>query len=76
MSTITVPKKEYQKLIEKALRYEYLVKIIKEEKDIFAPPPIRNIKEIIKEFRGTKLYSPSFLQSLEKGLKRSSYFRK
>jgi len=76
MSTITIPKKEYQKLIEKALRYEYLAEIIKEERDIFTPPPTRNIKEVIKSFRATKLYNPSFLKSLERGLKRSSYFRK
>lgn len=73
MSTITISKREFQKLIERALRYEYLAKIIKEEKDIFAPPPTQDIKEIIKSFRATKLYSPSFLRSLEKGLRRSSH---
>jgi len=74
--TITISKKEYQRLLEKALRYEYLRQILKEKEDIFAPPPTRRIKEIIKSFRETKLYSPQFLKSLEKGLKRSSYFKK
>lgn len=76
MDTITIPKKQYQKLLEKALRYEYLQKIIKEREDIFASPPTREVKEVIKAFRETKLYTPQFLKSLEKGLKRSSYFRK
>ncbi|MDI6591887.1 MAG: hypothetical protein QME61_03070 [Patescibacteria group bacterium] len=75
-NTVTISKKEYQRLLERALRYEYLQKIIKEKADIFGPPLIRNIKEIMRAFRETKLYSPQFLKSLEKGLKRSSYFKK
>lgn len=75
-NTIIISKKEYQKLLEKALRYEYLRQILKEKEDIFAPPPTRKIKEIIKSFREAKLYSSQFLKSLEKGLKRSSYFKK
>ena len=76
MNTITITKKEYQKLAEKALRYEYLANIIKEEKDVFSSPPTKNIKEIITSFKQTNLYSPAFLKSMEKGLKRSSYFKK
>lgn len=76
MNTITLPKKEYQVLMEKALRYEYLANIIKAKENIFAPPPTRNVKEAIKEFRATKLYNGKFLKALEKGLKRSSYFKK
>ena len=37
MQTVTISKKEYQALIEKKLRYEYLYQII--EDDIFSPPP-------------------------------------
>jgi hypothetical protein len=74
--TVIISKKEYQKLLEKALRYEYLRQLLREEEDIFASPPTRKIKEIIKSFRETKLYSPEFLKSLERGLKRSSYFKK
>lgn len=74
MNTITISKKEYQELIEKKLRYEYLHQII--EEDIFAPPPTKKIKEIIKAFGQTNLHSKKFLKSLEKGLGRSSYFRK
>ena len=76
MNTVTISKKEYQKLLEKALRYEYLQKIIKEKGDLFAPPPTRDIKEIMKSFKKTNFYSSQFLKSLEKGLGRSSYFKK
>lgn len=75
MEVVTIPKKEYQRLVERALRYEYLKKLIKEEEDIFSPPP-RNIKEIIREFKEIGIYSPEFIKDLERGLKRSSYFQK
>lgn len=72
IDTITIPKREYQELLEKKFRYEYLRQII--EEDIFASPPTKNSEEVIKAFRQTKLYNQKFLKSLEKGLKRSSYF--
>jgi hypothetical protein len=73
MVTVTIPKKEYQDLSEKALRYEYLRQIL--EEDIFAPPPTKDPNEVIKEFKKSGLYNRKFLGSLEKGLRRSSYFR-
>ncbi|OHA77266.1 MAG: hypothetical protein A3H01_00560 [Candidatus Wildermuthbacteria bacterium RIFCSPLOWO2_12_FULL_40_9] len=73
MVNITVSKKEYQKLLDRALRYEYLRQILAE--DVFSPPPTRNAKAIIKEFRATKKYSKKFIDSLSRGLKRSSYFK-
>ncbi len=73
MATITIPKKEYQELVEKKLRYEYLRQML--EEDIFSPSPTRNIKEIVSTFKKTKKYNQKFLESLKKGLKRSSYFR-
>ncbi len=73
MATITIPKKECQQLLERALRYDYLRQII--EEDLFASPPTRSIKEIVKAFQKTKKYNRKFIESLKKGLKRSSYFR-
>jgi len=73
MSTITISKKEYQRLLERALRYEYLREIL--EEDIFSSPPIKNSKAILNEFRKTKKYNREFLKSLAGGLKRSSYFK-
>lgn len=73
MTTITIPQKEYRKLVEKSLRYEYLRQIM--EENIFAPPPVKNIRKVIEEFGKTGLYNSAFLKSLEKGLKQSSYFK-
>lgn len=74
MDTIVISKKEYQDLFEKKLRYEYLRQIL--EEDIFAPPPTKRTEKIIKAFKQTNLYKQEFLKSLEKALKRSSYFKK
>ena len=73
MQTVTISKKQYEELIEKKLRYEYLHQII--ESDIFSPPPTKDIKEIISAFKKTGLYNQKFIDSLKKGLKRSSYFK-
>ena len=73
MVTVTIPKKEYQRLSEKALRYEYLRQLL--EEDIFASPPIKNTKDVVREFKKSGLYNRKFLKSLEGGLTRSSYFR-
>jgi hypothetical protein len=73
MQTVTISKKEYEELIEKKLRYEYLHQII--EEDIFSPPPTKDIKEIINAFKKSGLYNQKFIDSLEKGLKRSAYFK-
>jgi len=73
MVTVTIPKKEYQSLAEKALRYEYLRQLL--EEDIFGTPLNRDTKEVIREFNKSGLYNQKFLESLGRGLKRSSYFR-
>ncbi len=73
MNTITIPKKEYEKLLDRALRYEYLKQVVGE--NTFASPPTRDMKTVMKEFRGVKRYSAKFLKSLGKGLKRSTYFK-
>ncbi|MEW5907774.1 MAG: hypothetical protein AB1643_01135 [Patescibacteria group bacterium] len=74
MSTITISKKEYRDLMEKKLRYEYLQQLM--QKDIFSPPPTKNVKEVISAFQKTKCYNKNFIKSLEKGLSRSNYFKK
>jgi len=73
MVTVTIPKREYQRLLDRALRYQYVQSLLSE--DIFVPPPTKRINSILKELQGTKRYSKAFLQSLERGLKRSSYFQ-
>ena len=73
MNTVTIPKKEYHNLLDARLRYQYLRKILAE--DIFSPPPTKKRTEVMRAFGATKKYTPRFLKSLEKGLKRSSYFQ-
>lgn len=73
MSTITIPKKEYQDLLEKKMRYERLRQAL--EEDIFTPPPTKNKKAILWAFKAEKRYNSKFIQSLKRGLERSSYFR-
>lgn len=73
MQTVTISKKEYEELVEKKLRYEYLHQII--EGDIFSPPPTKDIDKIVDAFKKTGLYTQKFIDSLEKGLKRSAYFK-
>ena len=72
MSTITIPKNEYKKLVEQNMRYEYARSIFHE--DIFSPPPTRNVAEVVRTFRGVKKYSAKFLKGLERGLRRSTHF--
>ena len=72
MATITIPKIEYETLKKKATLYEHIRKMM--ERDIFAPPPTKNIKEVVDSFAKTKRYNKAFLESFKKGLERSSYF--
>jgi len=73
MVTVTISKKEYQKLLKKAFLYEYLRQVL--EEDIFSPPPAKDVKQVIRSFKATNKYNKKFLSSLERGLKRSSYDR-
>lgn len=72
MNTVTIPKKEYEAIVKKAMRYEQMRREI--EEDIFSTPPTRNPAVIMRAFKATKKYSEEFLKSLEKGFKDSSYF--
>lgn len=72
MDTITLTKKEYDRLLKKALSYDYLRGLMAE--DVFASPPVKNVKKVIKEFAATGKYNQKFLKSFEEGLKRSNYF--
>lgn len=74
MDTITLSKKIYKDLMEKALRYQYILSLMQNQASIFSPPPTKNSKQIVKEFESTGLYSKQFIKSLGKGLERSSYF--
>ena len=64
MDTITLSKEEYDQLVRKALYYDYLHQLLKE--DIFACPPTKKVKKIIDSFAETGAYNENFLKSLEK----------
>lgn len=74
MATITLNQKEYRELKSRAEAYDRILSAIK-IKDIFTPPTTKSRKKIISEFKKTKLYNKKFIDSLEKGLKRSTYFK-
>lgn len=73
MVTVTIPKNEYNKLIEVKFRYERLRQVM--EEDVFSPPPFKKKSVVLKAFRKSGLYTDAFLKSLKRGLKRSSYFQ-
>lgn len=72
MPNVTISQKEYERLLDAKLKYDYLRQLL--DSDLFAPPQIKNSKSIISEFRKTGLYNEKFLRSLAKGLKRSPPF--
>lgn len=74
MNTIIIPQKQYQDLVNTKVRYERLRQAM--EEDLFSPPPKQKISEVIEEFLTTGKYNRAFLESLKKGLARSSYFKK
>lgn len=73
MVTVTIPKNEYNKLIEVKFRYERLRQAM--EEDVLSPSPFKKRSEVLKAFKKTGLYTDAFLESLKRGLKRSSYFQ-
>ena len=73
MPSVHIPQKQYQELVDKSMRFEYLKLVLKE--DIFSPPPTKDAHEIMGHFTATQRYSKKFLQSLKKGLMRSSFVK-
>ena len=73
MNTVTISKKEYETLLMSKYKYEYLKQIL--NNDLFTPPPTKNVDTIVKAFAETGTYNKEFLESLQKGLKRSSHFK-
>lgn len=73
-ATVTIPKKEYEELVDARVRFEYMKHVLNEKQNQFTPPPTKNTKRVVQEFEKTGLYSKAFLASLETGLKRSKRF--
>lgn len=72
MSTVTIPKIEYEFLKQRATAYERVLSAVGEA--LYPPPPTRSRSEVLKGFRASKKYDAAFLKSLRKGLEDSEYF--
>lgn len=70
MTTLTIPKAEYEILNKQARAFRGLISIFFESivKD--------SVKNVVADFRKTNFYTDEFLSDLELGLKKSSYFKK
>lgn len=72
MNTVTISQNEYNDLLNAKIRFKYLRHLF--EEDFMSPPSTKSIKDIIKAFKQTGKYNKEFINSIEKGLKRSTYF--
>ncbi len=72
MTTVTIPKIEYEFLKNRATAYERVLSLAQDE--LRVSPPTRSRKEILSSLRGTGRYNRKFLASVSKGLRHSSYF--
>ncbi len=70
MSTITIPKPEYEILRKRAQAYEELAGVF------FQKIKSEPVNEIVEDFKKTGLYSQPFLRDLKEGLEKSSKARK
>lgn len=71
--TITIPKTKYESLKERARAYEILKRSINRG-GFFDVPPVAKAGKIIEAFRKSGVYNKKFLESLKRGLRRSSQF--
>lgn len=74
MSTVTIPKAKYETLKKEAAAYRKI--ITSAGTNLFKSPPTRDAKKAIAAMKETGRYSKKFLDSVAKGLARSSYFTK
>jgi hypothetical protein len=67
METITIPKSEYKRLLSTEKAYKKIAG------QIYKTVIESDVKDVVSDFRKTKLYSEDFLTDLEDGLKKSTY---
>ena len=67
MSKVSISKEEYQKLKKQSEAYRKLTGRLSES--VIKDP----IKDVVRDFQETGLYTKDFLFDLETGLRRSSY---
>lgn len=69
MDTITIPKKEYKKLLSQAKAYQKLTNGFFE--NVVKDP----VDDVINDFKKNGLYSNEFLKELGNGLRKSTYIK-
>ncbi len=67
MSTVTIPKKEYQALKRHSKAYQKLTT------QLFKSVVQDDVGVAVADFAATKRYTKGFLADLERGLRKSSY---
>lgn len=72
MNTVTITKTQYEALKKRANAYERIISAARSE--LFVPPPTRNARATMNALRKTGKYNESFLKSLERGLRESTFF--
>jgi len=70
METVKIEKKEYKRLLRVDSAYKKMIG------EYYKSKLNDDVKEVVKDFDNTKLYSSEFLKDLGEGLKKSSYFNK
>ncbi len=70
METITIPKKEYKKLVSKANAYDKLAK------DFFESVVEDSVEKVASDFTKTDLYTQDFINDLKEGLNKSSFSKR
>ena len=69
MKTITIPKTQYQQILQQAKAYQKLAN------SFFATKLKYHVNDVVSDFAQTGIYSKEFLQDLQSGLEKSSYFK-
>jgi len=67
MESVTLSKKEFNKLVLKAKAYDMLAR------NFFKNKVNDPVDIVVNDFKKTNLYSEKFIKDLEEGLKKSSY---
>lgn len=68
---VRVPKIEYHRLRQVAEHFEMARRLL--AIDFFAEPPVRDVEQIVKEFKKTGRHNQAFLKSLRQGLRESAF---
>lgn len=69
METITISKSEYKRLLSAEKAYKKIAG------QIYKTVIESDVKDVVSDFKKTKLYTEDFLTDLEDGLKKSTYFK-